>query len=122
MRIITQRLNKNQLSMMIDYIVDFFQEHNHKEIIVYFGWDCNTGNMYKDIKISVDKIKEFIEKSRKKNIFILGKSDLYLSTLSENIEFQLCHEGDVHFSSKNRKFAEKVIKDWAKYKPYESIK
>lgn len=120
MTIITRPLTNEEFNEIIEYISIFFHGRNEKTAIIYYGWDCNTKELYQDMEIDIDNLKEFIQKSQKEGIFKLGKADLYVTESKENFEFQLCHESDTHFSSKNEKLIEKVKKDWEKYKPYNS--
>ncbi len=120
MTIITRPLENEEFHEVIEYISNFFHVRNEKAVIVYYGWDCNTEDLYQDMEIDIDDLKKFIQKSHNEGVFKLGKADLYVSESKENFEFQLCHESDAHFSSKNEKLIEKVKKDWEKYKPYDS--
>ena len=123
MILVTSTLTKSQLEKMIEYINDFFIIENQDEVNVIFGWDCeiDENEQYKDIKIKSLKIPNFIENSQAKGIFKLGKSDLFIATLDSKFEFQLCHEGDVHFKSTDEKLLKKVREDWEKkHKVYHS--
>lgn len=120
MTIITRPLTNEEFHEVIEYISNFFHGRKERTAIVYYGWDCNTEELYKDMKIDVNEINEFIGRSQKSGIFKLGKADLYISELTDNFEFQLCHESDAHFSSKDKELIEKVRKDWAKYRPYDA--
>lgn len=119
MRIATAQLDNNDLNAIIDYLILFFSKNKSVEVNIMYGWDCNTENLYTDIKTRVEYIKLFIQKSEIDGIFTLGKSDLYIQSLDGQFGFQLCHESDAHFEAKDMNLLEKVEKDWStKYKTY----
>lgn len=117
MKIATSPMKDIQLREIINYIVLFFISQNRKKAIVYYGWDCETENLYEKNEIDVSQLKSFIQASEDKKIFFLGRSDFYIESLKNDFEFLLCHESDVHFSSKNIQLAKHLEKDWkSKYK------
>lgn len=121
MKIATKPITPECIKNEIDYIISFFQENKSEKIYVCYGWKCEAKNQYKDIKLKIEDLKSFIENSEKNNIFILGKSDLYIADSKKENEFLLCHESDIHFESKNSKMISKVRKHW-KVEGYECYK
>jgi len=102
--IITAQLEEKQLQKVVNYIYQFFQKNDIKKVLTQYGWECDIDidEQYKDIEINTSDINKFINKSQKDKIFILGKSDLYITDPKKSFEFQLCHESDVHFKTANK--------------------
>ena len=122
MKIITSILNLKQLEDNIDYIINFFKANKQENIIIMYGWDCETDQQYVDIKKNINNLKKFIKNSHEKKIFNLGKSDLYITAKNKKSEFLLCHESDIHFESKDLNLVKRVKNYWIKkgYRPYET--
>lgn len=114
MEIITKQIDKDGYAKILEYIFKFFKTKSLNEVVVSYGWDCNTEDLYVDKPLKIDELNDYIDYSVNKKIFKLGESDFYISSENKDFEFMLCHESDVHFSAKNIDFLNEVKKNWKK--------
>jgi hypothetical protein len=86
---------------------------------VSFGWDSNIpiDEMWIDKQVAVSELASYLCKAEVTGAIQIGKSDVFIK--SEEIEFVLCHESDLHVRGTHSLVAE-IQRRWFNlgYEPY----
>ena len=73
---------------------------------VSFGWDSNLDidDMWKDVDVLLTALPEYLANAEREGTIEVGKADIFIKT--EDIEFTLCHESDLHVTGTSPLVAE----------------
>lgn len=86
---------------------------------VSFGWDSNLDidDMWVDVEVSLTALLEYLANAESAGTIEVGKADIFIKT--EDIEFTLCHESDLHVTGTSPLVAETRSR-WSNlgYEPY----
>ncbi len=99
----TKRIGRDALISYVRDFISYFKYIGETSCSVVLGWSWALTYYEKDwlpIEVNLDNLLSFITKIESRGIGKIGKEDLYISI--RQIEFKLCHEGDIHM-----KFSEK---------------
>jgi hypothetical protein len=127
-KILTYPMERRQLQEELDFMVQYLTGKGVKTCEVLFGYawgvDYYPGNEWLEEEIQLNKLAEKIREVEASGIGALGEDDLFIKMLG--LEFQFCHESDVHiyFNEPNNNDIEFYYSRWKKlgYQPAEWIK
>ena len=90
-----------------------------ERVSVSFGWDSNLpiDEMWKDTEVSVVELAKYLAEAEGAGTIEIGKADVFLK--SEELEFTLCHESDLHIGGEHPLVVE-TQRRWLNlgYEPY----
>ncbi|MEM7343214.1 MAG: hypothetical protein AAF485_03145 [Chloroflexota bacterium] len=114
MEIKTVILSKSQFELIIQDILIFLNEKRIKSVTTIYGWACNVeiDDLYQDIPISTDNLKQFLIENIENGVYEVGESDLFIENKETDVQFLLCHESDIHFTTKNMQLLQEVRDSW----------
>jgi hypothetical protein len=120
--IITKKLSRDQFENEIARLVELLSEHQLNQLIVFYGFDCNLeqDELFKEIRVATSELREFIEQSETKGVFVLGDNNLHIEDANKRIGVLLCHESDIHATGDEEEQIIKILRsEWEKagYKP-----
>lgn len=90
-----------------------------EQATVSFGWDSNLDidDMWQDVEVLLTALPEYLVNAERAGTIEIGKADIFIKT--EDIEFTLCHESDLHVTGTSPLVAETRSR-WSNlgYEPY----
>lgn len=110
--LITETLPRNQLIKKTLDLIRVLSDKGLDELEIEFGFNTNYKDQFKPFKINIKDLPGFFMQSIEAEWIIMGYSDLFIR--SNNFEFQLCNDADLHFYSKDKELFELVKRDWNK--------
>ena len=110
--LITQTLSQDEMKDQPRMIYDFFCNKGSNKLVFTLGFGAPGEDMYKPRKIKLDNLSKVLADSISRGKFRLGSNDLYIEDDNKKFRFTLCHESDVHFSSKDLSVLEEVEAIW----------
>jgi hypothetical protein len=123
MEIRTRILSNEALQSELQFTLTFFNLYSRGNIYVLLGIGCDIpgGEMYQEIQIDNNKLREFIETKIAEHIYHLGNDDLIVNDKVADIEFTFCHEHDIHFKSADQTLLTSVKTRWTEmgYQTYQ---
>lgn len=109
--LITQTLTQDEMEDQIGMIYKFLKRNRLHELIFTFGFGAGE-EMYIPKTINLNDLIHNIEESISQGKFRLGYDDLFIKDINKTLEFTLCHESGVYFSSKDNNLLEEVESIW----------
>ena len=96
--VVTRVLEEDQVRGELRYLIDHFTENGEESCEVLFGWpwgnDYYPGNEWSDETVELASLGSKISEVERRNIGRLTRADLFIKV--GGIEFQFCHESDIH--------------------------
>jgi hypothetical protein len=98
--VVTSILEENQVRVELRYLIDRFSKNGEEYCDVLFGFawgnDYYPGNewLYESVKLS--RLESKISEVEQRHIGRLTNDDLFVKV--GGLEFQFCHESDIHIS------------------------
>ena len=114
MELRTQVLTAAQWEQEIGNLIYLLQVKGKHELIVSYGWGCDLdmNDLYQEVPLLLSHLREWIEQSTASGIFALGEGTLHIHSQDKEIEFELCHEADIHVTTENKELAQEVACGW----------
>jgi hypothetical protein len=97
----------------ISFICSLFRDASPSEVSVMYGWACNADidTLYEPKDITVANLSSWILTSIQSGIYEPGSSDLFIED-RERLKVQLCHEADIHITTKRKAIIEQCASRW----------
>src|SRR5437868_4538164 len=95
----TGRLELDRLDAEVLAVVDDFRAFGHDTVYVTCGFGCDRDLLAQsqDVPVPIARLAGHLAELERLGVFELGEADLFVS--AAGVEFQFCHEGDVHCSA-----------------------
>ena len=115
MKFLTQVLTATQWEQEVDNLIHLLQVKGKHELIVSYGWGCDLDmdDLYQEVPLPLSKLQEWVVQAAVSGIFTLGEGTLQIRSQDKEIEFELCHETDVHVMTDNAELAQEIVAGWA---------
>ena len=113
--IVTRILDENQVREELRYLTEYFSKNGDESCDVLFGFawgiDYYPGNEWPYETVKLQNLEAKILEVEQRNIGSLTNDDLFVKV--GGIEFQFCHESDIHISfKKNNSEIEHFYQRW----------
>ena len=121
----TGTLTPAQMRDGVDNLVAFLRQRSKQDVFVSYGWGCDldVDELYRDRPLALSSLNGFISRSEQDGVFMLGEAGLYIESADRAVQFVLCHEADVHATTKDANIAEQIGSAWAdKGYPYYQVR
>ena len=108
-------LTRPQLQDEVSALVKFLQAKGKLNLLVSYGWDCDleVEHLYQENLLPLSELLAFLSRSEEAGIFRLGENDLLIESADRSIVFTLCHESDIHMTTKEIGMANEIQSSWA---------
>ncbi len=125
-QILTSELDRNRINAELSEVIRYFSEKGIESCRVLFGFawgnDYYPGPEWSEEEIKLLELHRKVSEVEAQGIGSLGRDDLFVKL--GGLEFQFCHEGDVHihFTEPNED-VEKFFSRWKElgYTPSEWV-
>jgi len=98
--VVTGILEEDQVRDELRYLVDHFSKNGEESCDVLFGFawgnDYYPGNQWSYESVKLSSLESKISDVERRNIGRLANDDLFIKV--GGLEFQFCHESDIHIS------------------------
>lgn len=125
--ILTHPLSKEQVRAEFHHFIEFFSAKGVATCQVMFGFawgnEYYPGNEWTEENIALANLTKKVEEVEASGLGALGRDDLFVKV--PGMEFQFCHESDVHlFFAEDHPDIETFFQRWKKlgFKPAEWLK
>ena len=102
--VVTSILEENQVRAELRYLIEHFFKSGDESCDVLFGWawgnDYYPGNNWRYESVKLSSLESKISEVEQRNIGGLAHDDVFVKV--GGIEFQFCHESDIHISFEAR--------------------
>ena len=114
MELRTQVLTAAQWEQEIGNLIYLLQVKGKHELIVSYGWGCDLDmdDLYQEVPLPLSDLREWIVQAAVSGVFTLGEGTLHIRSQDKEVEFELCHEADIHVTTENKEMAQEVACGW----------
>jgi hypothetical protein len=115
MELISGWLSCDEMLEELDSFDQLLRDAEIATVYVTFGFGCSVEGLvqFEDLPVATDELVGFIEDSESRGVYKLGEDDLSIRSGVRGLYFLLCHEHDVHFTSKDDHLLRRVRNRWA---------
>ncbi len=77
--------------------------------VVWLGFGCRNLEV---LRVSARELRRVVEGKVRDGSFVPGEANLYVESAEGGIELLLCHDGDIHVTTEDARFAELLRSRW----------
>ena len=114
MEIVSNTLTASQLVGEISEIGNILNASGVDEVIVTLGWGAglDINDLWKPIRLRVGELERYVHAKIEDGTFRAGNSDLFIEDETRSFEFLICHESDIHLSTKSENLVRRTEQRW----------